>query len=86
MVTPNLNRSVTLDRLIEEYQTAVDSGDGELRRWASQHLNVEIGLGLRADRWPGAEFWEANVEFGLTLGEIIRRSDVVHHGRRRRRP
>ncbi len=80
MVTPNLDRSVTLDRLIEEYQTAVDSGDGQLRRWASQHLNVEIGLALRADRWPGAEFWEANVEFGLTLREIIRRSDVVTMG------
>jgi len=80
MVTPNRDRSITIDRLIEEYDTARESGDAELRRWASQHLNVEIGLALRTDAWPGAEYWEANVEFGLTLRELIRRSDLATIG------
>jgi hypothetical protein len=34
-------------------------GTGEIVRWASQHLNIEIGLALRSDRWVGAELLAA---------------------------
>lgn len=57
MVTPNLGRSIALPRLVEEYTTARDTNDAELRGWASQHLNVEIGLALAAGGWAGGEFW-----------------------------
>jgi len=30
-----------------------------LLRWASQHLNVQIGVALMSNNWPGAEFWVA---------------------------
>jgi len=39
---------VSVARLLPDYEGAVAAGEGELRRWASQHLNVEIGLALRA--------------------------------------
>jgi phage terminase large subunit-like protein len=58
MVTPNLGRSVTLDRLVTDWERAQNDGDEEIRRWASQHLNLEVGLALRSDRWAGADFWE----------------------------
>ncbi|ETI62984.1 terminase [Sphingobium sp. C100] len=58
MVLPNLGRSITVARLIEEYQAAVDKGPEEERRWASQHLNIQIGLALHTDRWRGADYWE----------------------------
>ncbi|MBX3482541.1 hypothetical protein [Phenylobacterium sp.] len=61
MVLPNLGRSLSLDRLIDEFHEAKDKGEEELRRWASQHLNIEIGLGLHADRWRGADHWEQAV-------------------------
>jgi phage terminase large subunit-like protein len=80
MVTPNLGRSIHLGRLIEDYQTAVDTSEEELRRWASQHLNIEIGLALRADRWPGAEFWEKQGDEALDLDHIVKRSDVIAVG------
>jgi len=62
MVLPNLGRSITLERLIEEFETAQEKGIEELRRWASQHLNIEIGLGLHSARWRGADFWEIAAE------------------------
>jgi phage terminase large subunit-like protein len=57
MVTPNRGLSVTVDRLIPDFEAAQASGEGELRRWASQHLNIEIGLALSSDNWVGALHW-----------------------------
>lgn len=80
MVTPNNGLSITVDRLIPDYEAAVEAGDEELRRWASQHLNVEIGLALRSDRWIGADYWEPAGDPGLTLAEIVERSEVLTVG------
>lgn len=80
MVTPNNGRSITVQRLIPDYEQALASGEEELRRWASQHLNVEIGLALVSDRWAGADYWERQGTAGLTLEEVIRRSEVLVMG------
>ncbi|TMQ24146.1 MAG: terminase large subunit [Deltaproteobacteria bacterium] len=77
MVTPNLGKSITIERLVADYQTASYKGEDEIRRWASQHLNIEIGVGLKSDGWPGAEFWEAAEDSALTLEKILIRSEVV---------
>jgi phage terminase large subunit-like protein len=80
MVTPNAGRSITVERLIPDYHAAVEAGEAELRRWASQHLNVEIGLGLRSDSWAGAAYWEARADPTLTLEEVLARSEVCTIG------
>jgi phage terminase large subunit-like protein len=80
MVLPNLGRSITLDRLIEEWQTAQKKGEEEERRWASQHLNVEIGLALHSDRWIGADYWEAAADKRITLQYLIDECDVIAVG------
>jgi phage terminase large subunit-like protein len=77
MVTPNRGLSITTERLVPDYEVAVQSGEEELRRWASQHLNIEIGLALRSDRWAGAGFWEGRGDSGLTLEEVLQRSECV---------
>lgn len=77
MVTPNAGKSITVERLIPDFQAAEQSGEQELRRWATQHLNVEIGLALRSDRWTGAEFWERGADPTLTLDTLLERSEVV---------
>ena len=82
MVTPNLGRSISLERLVEECKTAEDTSEEELRAWASQHLNIEIGLALMADRWAGADFWEACGSETLTLDALLERSEVVVVDRR----
>jgi phage terminase large subunit-like protein len=55
-------------------------GQGEIVRWASQHLNIEIGLALRSDRWVGADYWEQATDSSLTLENVLSRSDVVVMG------
>jgi len=80
LVTPNLGRSITLPRLIAGFAGAEQDGEAELRAWASQHLNIEIGLALHSDGWAGAEHWEGAAEDGLTLASILKRCDVVTVG------
>ncbi|WP_421793873.1 terminase TerL endonuclease subunit [Hydrocarboniphaga effusa] len=80
MVTPNVGRSITIGRLVEEMRTAESTSEEELRAWASQHLNVEIGLALKSDSWPGAEFWEQQGRSGLTLESLLERCEVVDVG------
>lgn len=82
MVLPNLGRSVSIDRLADLYEAEREKGSAEERLWASQHLNVEIGLALHSERWRGADHWEAaaGLEFVLTLEELCARSEVVTVG------
>lgn len=80
MVLPNLDLSITLKRLRSTFAKAKASGQEELRRWASQHLNIEIGLALHNERWRGADYWEKGAETCLTLDELIERSEVATIG------
>lgn len=80
MVMPNLGRSIHLPTLLADWQSEKDKGDEAIRVWASQHLNVEIGIGINNDGWRGADYWEAAAEEVLTLDELLRRSEVVTIG------
>lgn len=80
MVTPNNGRSITVERLVPDFHAAKEAGEEEFRRWASQHLNVEVGLALLSDRWAGADYWESRTDPGLTLEALLDRSDVVVAG------
>src|SRR6266436_4923994 len=77
MVNPNLGRPVTIERLQADCTAAKDTSEEEFRRWASQHLNIEIGLSLRSDRWVGADYWEACGDRTVTLDELLARCDVI---------
>lgn len=77
MVNPNAGRSVRMDALATEWDTAQRAGEKEIRRWASQHLNIEIGLALGSDAWVGATYWEGCADHGLTLKTLIERSEVI---------
>lgn len=80
MVMPNLGRSLQLPSLLQSWQKAKDTSAADAQVWASQHLNIEVGLGLKSDRWRGADHWEAAAEPGLTLAQILERCDVVVAG------
>lgn len=77
MVTPNLGRSIGLDALRNLMARAEEDGPDELIGWATQHLNVEVGMALHRDRWIGADYWEGNGEDGLTLEQLLATSDVA---------
>lgn len=81
MVTPNLGKSISIPRLVEEYKVAEATGKDELAAWASQHLDVEMGIALHSDRWAGIDFWvRQGAAAGLTLKDILKRSEVITIG------
>lgn len=77
MVMPNLGRSVHLHDLVPDWQSERAKGEHAVRIWASQHLNIEIGVGLKTDAWAGAQFWEGAGEPALALDDLIARCDVA---------
>lgn len=76
LVNPNLNRSVNADYLAGEIATAEREGPEKLALIASQHFNVEIGLGLHADRWPGALYWQGAAGNAITFDRILEECEV----------
>lgn len=80
MVNPNLDFSVDRRFLEREFTKAQNDGEESMRGFLAKHLNVEIGLSLRSDRWAGADFWEAQGTTGLGLDELLARSEVVSIG------
>lgn len=80
MVTPNAGRSITVKRLVEECEIAERKGEAELRAWASQHLNIQIGLALHSDGWTGAEFWEQQADASISFDALLQQSTVMAVG------
>lgn len=77
IVNPNLGFSVDREFLEREFTKAQNDGEESMRGFMAKHLNVEIGLNLRSDRWAGAEFWEQCAEPGLTLDTLLERCEVA---------
>lgn len=80
MVNPNLDYSVDREFLDREFKKAENDGEESMRGFLAKHLNVEIGLSLRSDRWAGADFWEKQADSVLNLEELLKRSEVVVAG------
>ena len=80
ITNPNMGRSVFLDWLTSELRKVIGARDGTLQVFLAKHLNVEIGLRLAADRWAGADHWPGAGAPGLSLEEILARSEVVTAG------
>ncbi|MBR0695958.1 terminase TerL endonuclease subunit [Bradyrhizobium lablabi] len=80
MVMPNLGRSIHLPSLRADWESEREKGDDAIKVWASQHLNIEIGVGINNEGWRGADFWEGAVDETLTLETLLERSEVVTIG------
>lgn len=79
MVLPNLGRSITIERLLRLYRKALEKGPDEEMRWASQHLNIQLGIGTHSDRWVALDFWPGAKE-PAELVQIMEQSDVMTAG------
>jgi phage terminase large subunit-like protein len=81
MVMPNLGRSLRIEALVQDFETEKLKGESAIRVWASQHLNIEIGISLLSDRWAGADFWQAAAEPELAdLDTLLDRCEVATVG------
>ncbi len=77
LVNPNLGVSVDSAFLRGQFEKAERAGVEDVALFASQHLNVEIGLGLHSERWIGADYWPSRTDADLAdLEELIERSEV----------
>lgn len=80
ITNPNLGASVSEEFLVRELVKAEETGQESLIGYLSKHLNIEIGLALKSDRWAGAEFWERQARPDITLDAILARCDVIDIG------
>lgn len=78
-VTPNLGRSVTIARLMRLYKKELLKGPDAELTWASQHLNIQIGMGSLSGAWTGARLW-AGASNPVTFEELLETSDVITAG------
>ncbi len=73
--------SVSMTHLEREWRKAQETDEEEVRRFLAKHLNVEIGMNLRSDRWPGAEFWEPAAKIQqVSLAYLIEHCEVITGG------
>jgi phage terminase large subunit-like protein len=80
VTNPNIGRSVSREWLEDEMRKELAKDASTRNTFLAKHLNVEIAGGLRSDGWAGAELWSRGDEKGLTLAEVIRRSEVLTVG------
>lgn len=80
ITNPNLGASVGVDELGDILKKAKESHDkNSLQTALAKHLNIPIGISLRANRWAGAEFWGKAASF-FTLDELIEQSEIITIG------
>lgn len=79
ITNPNLGRSVSAEWIEDQLKKYEGKTDGSFQQFIAKHLNVEIGMNLRSDRWAGADYWERRGQ-SLTLNELLDRSEVVTLG------
>lgn len=79
MVNPNLGRSVDQDFLEAQLTKARHNGHQALQLLASQHFNVEIGVGLGGD-WQAAQHWAAAETDRVTFEDLLDRCEVIVAG------
>ncbi|MCE1083448.1 terminase large subunit [Pseudomonas putida] len=80
VTNPNMGRSVSREWLEDELAKNLRKDEGSQRKFLAKHLNIQIGMNLRANRWAGADHWEGRGDKQLTLDELLRRSEVVVAG------
>ncbi len=77
ITNPNLGRSVSAEWIEEELVKEVAKDSETRNTFLAKHLNVEIGMNLRSNRWAGADFWADKADDTLDLESVLDRSEVV---------
>lgn len=80
-ILPNVGRSIDPQALLDDYENNGKTNREAEQIWASQHLNIEIGVGLGGDGWSGALSWADCVDTSLaSLDDLMARSEVCTIG------
>ncbi|RXW28965.1 terminase [Enterobacter cloacae] len=79
ITNPNIGRSVSAEWIADQLRKNQAKTDGTLQQFLAKHLNIEIGLNLRTDRWAGVDFWEPQIR-QVTFADILQRAEVATVG------
>lgn len=79
VTNPNLGASVDEAFITREFKKAEEAGHESMQGFLAKHLNIEMGLSLKSQRWAGADFWE-DAAGEVTLETILERSEVIEVG------
>lgn len=87
VTNPNIDRAVRkswIENKLVRVQSGTDEEGDTIQTFLAKHLNVEIGMNLRANRWPGADHWAAAADPHLSklphfeaLYALLDRSEVA---------
>lgn len=77
ITNPNIGRSVSQEWLERELGKEMAKDATTRATFLAKHLNVEIGMNLRSNRWAGADFWQRRADPSITLETLLDRSEVV---------
>jgi phage terminase large subunit-like protein len=77
ITNPNIGRSVSAEWLEDELRKEIAKDSETRNTFLAKHLNIEIGMNLRANRWPGADFWNGAADKDITLQRLMDVSEVV---------
>lgn len=84
VTNPNIGRSVSQEWIEDELRKEMAGDRTTIATFLAKHLNIEIGLNLRANRWPGADHWDAATDRELAvmehfeaLARLLERSEVA---------
>jgi phage terminase large subunit-like protein len=76
ITNPNLGASVDEEFIQREFDKAEEAGEDSMCGFLAKHLNVEMGMALKSQRWAGADFWEKQAS-NVTLQDVLTRSEVI---------
>ncbi|MFV9049602.1 terminase large subunit [Klebsiella oxytoca] len=79
ITNPNIGLSVSPEWIADNLRKNQAKTDGTLQQFLAKHLNIEIGLNLRSDRWAGVDFWEQQTQ-RVSFEDLLRRSEVITVG------
>ncbi|HEJ0180565.1 TPA: terminase large subunit [Citrobacter koseri] len=79
ITNPNIGLSVSAEWIADQLRKNQAKTDGTLQQFLAKHLNIEIGLNLRTDRWAGVDFWEQQAQ-RVSFEDLLRRAEVITVG------
>lgn len=79
ITNPNLGASVDEQYIVDKFKQAEHAGTQAMWGVLSKHLNIQIAMSIKAQRWAGADFWE-EAAGPVTLEYIFERCEVIEIG------
>ncbi|MEN4871817.1 terminase large subunit [Kosakonia cowanii] len=79
ITNPNIGLSVSPEWIADNLRKNQAKTDGTLQQFLAKHLNIEIGLNLRSDRWAGVDFWEQQAR-RVSFNDLLQRAEVISVG------